>query len=198
MGVHAPDKLRDGSHPHSSLGSDKMKVGFHEGGTIGESIGDAFSQQSVAQTGFGDGGFGATLKGAVTQQAQTFGGFQRSMGKLTPPALPAARSRPPRGGRRANRYADGGKVRTVGEAAAAEKNPDSKASFGMAKRLSDASKRDRTPGHAKGSDQDRLQKRLFAASAAKEMTATARNNAAKKVSGAALAGGLTGGKKKRK
>ncbi len=72
------------------------------------------------------------------------------------------------------------KSRTISQAAAAEKNPNPKANFGMAKRLSDASKRDRTPGQPKGSKQDRLQKRLFAKAAAREAVTTARNNAAKK------------------
>jgi hypothetical protein len=71
------------------------------------------------------------------------------------------------------------KVKTVGQAAQREEMGE--ASFRMAKKLSDASKRHHTPGHARGSEQDRLQKRMAAAAAAREMMAAAKNRAKKKM-----------------
>jgi hypothetical protein len=53
LGVHAPDPLRDDpSHPHSSLGPDHLKVGFADGGVIGQVVTDS----SEATGGFKKGG----------------------------------------------------------------------------------------------------------------------------------------------
>lgn len=57
LGVHAPDPLRDDpNHPHASLGPDRLKAAFADGGMIGAPEQQGIINSSEATGGFAEGG----------------------------------------------------------------------------------------------------------------------------------------------